>query len=560
MKKCLVFCIMLTIALVPSLISAQHSYKQPVTVSISATPADSKGLFEMVISLSMENGVHVYRDESQFFKIHIENSSQLGESDIFLPETIPYKNFDDSVVAVFEGQKDIIVQKSFSGKSGETWSITGYFQYQACTNETCFPPTKIPFSFSGIIPPNAQQNTSIPPAESESPYAKGLWLGILGAFFAGVLLSLTPCVYPMIGITVAIIGGTHASKAKTILMTAIYMLGLSLVYAATGVVVAVIGSAAASFFRSSWVLVPIGIIFILLGISMFDVFSIQTSSAFSVKVQEFSGKFRGSYLATFLIGALSAFVVGPCVSGPVIGLITFVANTGDIFKGFAYFFALAWGMGILLFIAGSASTILPRAGLWMERIKHTLGIILIWAAFYFTRPLVGETVFATASIVCLALALQVLGLLIVPHPPFSFKNMSAVIVGVSLFSAIVYMHIEHGNTLPSEAGKSGAVDLDSIVALSDKPVILDFSAPWCSICKEIKETTLSKQSVKDKLTEFTFVHIDYDSNPHLVKKYGIIGPPAFIFIDKSGKQIIDTIVSGEVLEKHLFSFDKRLFK
>jgi thiol:disulfide interchange protein DsbD len=540
---------------VPLLVSAQS---QPDTAAVAKVSVERDTPYlELRIDLDVSDGVHVYSSEDYFFKVYADTAVNLSGQKVIKPETKPFENFDGSIVDVFTGQAEIRVRYDYDGNPGDSWNLSGYIQFQGCTDTTCYPPQKEAFTFSGIIPEGAVGRSAgdVGDIEPESPYSRGLLWGILGSFVAGLLLSLTPCVYPMVGITVAIIGAKKASRSESIFLTFLYVLGLSVVYALTGVIVASLGSTASSFFRSAWVLIPIGVIFILLGLSMFDVFSLQTSSSLSLRIQGLSSRFKGSYTGIFLMGALSAFVVGPCVSGPIISLITFVATTGDIIRGFAYFFALAWGMGVLLFVAGSAAGALPKAGGWMERVKYTLGVILIWAAFYFTRPFIGETIFITASIVSLAAGLNAAGLLSMKSAVESRKGFAGIVIALLILSGTVYYTvdslIESGHELAEDAA---VVDLNEVVASSDKPVLLDFKAPWCTICKEIEETVIETEEFQRDIKKFTFVEVDFDSNPELVKKFNIIGPPAFIFLDSSGSQIGNVTVTGEELAERVREF------
>ncbi len=522
----------------------------PVTVDITRQEDDDKPYLELSVELNIPDGIHVYATKDMFLDLVVDKSENLAKPELILPPTKPYKNFDGSMLDVFSGSSRLIARFNYNDQPGALYAVSGYFQYQGCSDSICYPPKKVPFSFEGTVPASVQ-STGVA-NEASTPYASLLW-GILGAFFAGVLLSLTPCVYPMIGVTIAVIGAKQASRGQTFFLTFLYILGLSLVYSIVGVIVATIGSTAASFFRSVWVLVPIGILFIILGLSMFDLIVIQTSSSLAAKVQKFSGKSKGSYIGTFLLGAVSAFVVGPCVSGPLISLITFVATSGDIVRGFAFFFALAWGMGMILFVAGTLSGALPKAGVWMGRIKHTIGVVLIWAGFYFTRPFIGEAVFISVSIAAFALGLHTIGILSIPDSGATPKKIFLSLLGAVVCAVFAYTQIVSLQGTALNANISQKIDLDVIVNTTTKPIILDFNAPWCTICKEIEHTVLQKQNVQKRLQDFVFVSVDYDNNPHLVEQFNIIGPPAFVFLDRQGKQVGKIIVTGEELEQRLFA-------
>ena len=546
MKK--IFLVIFFIFLSSSVYALMNS---PVDVDISRNVYDDKPYLDLSVDLNIPEGIHVYATKDMFFDLVVDQSENLDDPELILPSVKSYENFDGSMTDVFSGVTHVIVRFGYTGQPGSQYSVSGYFQYQGCSDSICYPPQKVSFSFAGVVPASAQSYGVTD--DASTPYASGLLFGIIGAFFAGILLSLTPCVYPMIGVTIAVIGAKQASRKQTVLLTFLYILGLSVVYSVVGVIVATIGSSAASFFRSIWVLVPIGILFVILGLSMFDLIVIQTSSSLSARVQKFSARSKGSYVGTFFLGAVSAFVVGPCVSGPLISLITFVATSGDVISGFAFFFALAWGMGLILFVAGTVSGALPRAGVWMERIKHTIGVVLIWAGFYFTRPFIGEPVFIAVSIAAFALGLHTLGLLSIPDAGATPKKIFLSLLAAVVCAVFAYTQIVSLQGTPVNTKVSQKIDLESIINSTEKPVILDFTAPWCTICKEIEHTVLQKDNVKERLKDFVFVSVDYDTNPHLVEQFNIIGPPAFVFLDTQGAQTGKIIVTGEELKKRLFS-------
>ncbi|MFH1707209.1 MAG: cytochrome c biogenesis protein CcdA [Planctomycetota bacterium] len=528
-------------------------FAAPVTVEAVLPPPSSAGV-PIEFHFTIRPGVHVYTAASQFFEVHAGESAGLGVVDLQLPAVGTLANFDGSTSTVLEGENPVVMAVwPYAAAASTAWRLKGHLQYQACSGTTCFPPATVPFEASGTVPAGITAAAPVPsPAFSETPFwQKGLIWGILGAFLAGLGLSLTPCVYPMIGITVAIIAGSGASRRRRLWLTFIYVLGLAVVYALAGLAVAAAGSTMAAFFRSPWVLVPIGLVFIALGLSSFDLFNLQTPSGFSAWAQAVGRKLKGSTGGTFLMGAISAFVVGPCVSGPVLGLISFVAASGDHVLGFALFFALAWGMGAILFVAGSAAGVLPKAGPWMERIKHVIGVILLWAAFYFTRPVIGETAYLAASFTAAAFGLVAAGLLRIPGPGAHKRAWAALLVGLVLLSGFsAYMvHTVRGE----EPAAVTVVDLDQVLNGTTKPVLLDFTAPWCVNCREIDATVLSQPEVRAQLARYTFIKVDYDSNPDLARRFNIIGPPAFVFLDRTGAPDGKTIVTGGELRKRILA-------
>jgi len=521
---------------------------EPVEVKIEIKKSSDPDFFEMFINMKIMPGVHVYSSKDQFFNIHDEIVEGLGKAEIVFPATKEYRDFDGKTIEVFSGTSRIIVKRPYLNKNMD-FKLSGSFSFQACDDKICYQPKNIKYNFKETYSGYRKVVDNRPKLPF---YEKGLFLGIIASFAAGVLLSLTPCVYPMAGITAAVIGRARVkNKKEAFLLTFIYVFGLSFVYALAGVMVALFGSTVASFMRSAWVLVPIGIIFIILGASMFDMFFIQTPSFLSSKIQSFSFNKNNSISGIFIIGALSAFVVGPCISGPLLGLIGYIASTGSVVKGFAYLFFLAWGMSLILFVVGVFSGFLPSAGVWMEKIKHLIGIVLMWAAFYFMRPITGDSIFYSANIVFLALGLAETGLLRISDVS-RIKKAFGILTGILILGCAVFYTL---NINESRHIKGDYKIEFSNILKSEKPVILDFTAPWCVNCKKIEKETFSRSDIQERLQRFNLVRVDFDSNMNLVKRYRVIGPPAIIFIDKQGNQEGEIIVTGKEFERRLFEKD-----
>jgi thiol:disulfide interchange protein DsbD len=532
---------------------------EPIRLEVDLIqPARPGGTVVVEFRFLLEPGVHVYAAESHFFRLEDRRSEGLGAPSLALPETIEVPDLlseePGAVVRVFKGDARIRVTRPVTGRAGGRWHWDGALHYQGCTDTSCFPPAEAPFAFAGVIGDNAQ-GTVAPDADASGAgtwAGRGLFWGTLAAFLAGVALSLTPCVYPMIGITVAVIGGRGMRRGRTLWLTFLYVLGLSLVYALAGVGVALAGSGLAAFLRSAWVLAPIGVIFLLLGLSMFDLFALQTPGSWAARLQALGH--GGGPVSVFIMGALSAFVVGPCVTGPLISLVAFVAATGRAAVGFLYFFALAWGMGLLLFLAGGASSLLPRAGAWMERVKHVLGVVLIWGAAYFTRPLIGERVFFAAGFVCLAAGVAFAGLLTVPRRGAGRLGpaVARLALGLLLLTSGSVWWLTAARVPGAAAGDvaPGRIDLAAELAFG-KPVLLDFTAPWCAICKEIERDVLARPEIQARLQAFRFVKVDYDSNRDLARRFELLGPPAFVFLRTDGGLDGPIVITGEDLRRRL---------
>jgi thiol:disulfide interchange protein DsbD len=565
----------LTLFLVPIAIATMQA-QEPDLVQVNASvlqKPDSEKPLVIGVDFDIADGYHVYADPEKFnFKL-ITASGVGNDFELVLPPTKmirdPFSGFTPTRIEVFEGQKraEIRFPPLPSITDNQNWRIHGELSYQACSESICLPPETLQINVATNAPNPPMQNelktsgaggneglrTGDP--DTSTWQSRSLLLGILAAFAAGVALSLTPCVYPMIGITVAVIGGQQASRGRTLILTLIYVLGLSLTYAAAGVIVASLGSTAADFFRSPWVLGTIACVFILLGLSMFDLFSIATPAFLNQRLQKIGG--NGSALGVLLMGCLSAFVVGPCVSAPLIGLITFVATTGDRFVGFVYFFALAWGMGAILFLAGAASGMLPRSGDWMIRIKHAIGVVIFWAAAYFVRPVAGEILFYAATLALPPTLLFVLGAFQLPSPEdeqrVKLRKTSIFLAALALvvvFNAQTLIRLDSEGAALGGGTETYRIDLSTELA-QGKPVLLDFWAPWCAICKEIERDVLNDPELQDELAELNLVKVHYDYNPELKKRFELIGPPAFVVLAPDNEQRSPVLVGKDELRKYI---------
>ncbi|HNW33953.1 MAG TPA: cytochrome c biogenesis protein CcdA, partial [Candidatus Ozemobacteraceae bacterium] len=283
--------------------------------------------------------------------------------------------------------------------------------FQGCSTLTCFMPDTFEFRWS--VPPSARPAS---PAPSSPPLSRmstpdvgsvttpsgavdfgrtiqerGLVSAMLLAFFGGLLVSLTPCVYPMIPITLSIIGSRdeNRSLARGFALSVLYVAGLSLTYALLGLAVASFGAHLRGVIQGPWFQGAMALVFAILALSMFDLFLLQVPEMLR---QRLAGFRSGGTAGVFLTGMVSGLMASPCVAAPLAGILAYIASTGSALLGFMLLLAFAWGMGLILILLGTFSGVLnslPRAGEWMNRVKEFYGFLLLGAALYFIRPLVG---------------------------------------------------------------------------------------------------------------------------------------------------------------------------
>jgi thiol:disulfide interchange protein DsbD len=415
----------------------------------------------------------------------------------------------------------------------------------------------------------------------ESALRSGSLLAVAGVFLlAGLLLSFTPCVLPMVPILSSIIVGQGAqvSKAKGFLLSLAYALGMALVYTAFGVAAGLAGEGLAAALQNPWVLGAFALLLVVLSLSMFGFYELQLPSALQSRLTKGSSKLQGgSYVGVFVMGGISALIVGPCVAAPLAGALVYISQTHDVLIGGVALFSLACGMSVPLLLVGiSAGSLLPRAGVWMENVKRFFGALLIAVAIWMVTPvlptwaamglwgallLVGATylqVFDRLAdnasgwrrlakglgvVLALSGAAQVVGALSGGHDVLQpLRHLTQ--RGVASAAA--------GSTAAAEGLKfqrvKSVAELDAIVAAAGKPVMLDFYADWCVSCKEMERFTFSDERVRARLAGAVLLQADVTANTEddkaLLKRFKLFGPPGIVFYDARGQLLASPRVIG----------------
>lgn len=341
-----------------------------------------------------------------------------------------------------------------------------------------------------------------------------LWL-IIGVFFiAGLLLSLTPCVLPMIPILSSIIVGSQAKRAQpsklhSFSLSVAYVLGMALSYTLAGIAAGLSGNLISQSLQNPWALGATALIFVALAFSMFGFYELKLPAAFENKILGASQKLKGGeFLGVFVMGALSALIVSPCVAAPLAGALIYIGQTHNVFLGGAGLFALAIGMGVpLLLIGASAGSLLPKAGSWMKVVRNFFGVLMLAMAVYLVWPILPASVTAPVN--------KLLGNSAEHHLPFTRIKSTA--------------------------------ELDAAIqSANGKIVMLDFYADWCVACKEMERFTFSDDKVKTALKDAVLLQADVTENNAadqvLLKRFGLFGPPGIIFFDPVGNEIKPKVI------------------
>ena len=399
-----------------------------------------------------------------------------------------------------------------------------------------------------------------------------LWL-IAAAFFgAGLLLTFTPCVLPMIPILSGIIvgEGRNATRTRAFTLSVAYVLGMSVTYTGIGVGAALSGNLLSAALQNPWVLSAFAAVFVLLSLSMFGFYELQLPAGFHARMTKASNRFKGGHLgAVVLMGVFSAAIVSPCVAAPLAGALLYISQTRDVVLGGTALFAMSMGMGVPLILVGVfEGAFLPKSGRWMRSVKHFFGVMLLAVAIYIVSPVlpVAVQMLAWASLLIgSAMALRAIDPL--PHEAAMLTRLwkgvgflalltgAALAIGVFSGSRELLRPLagliaegERGEQKVSFTRVRTLVDLDAKLRSPGKPVMLDFYADWCVSCKEMEAFTFTDPRVQAKMAQMLLLQADVTANSSedkaLLKRFSLFGPPGIVFFDRQGKEIPGLRVIG----------------
>ncbi|WP_421888286.1 protein-disulfide reductase DsbD [Methylibium sp.] len=411
------------------------------------------------------------------------------------------------------------------------------------------------------------------------------WLVVVAFFVAGLLLSFTPCVLPMLPILSSLIvgqGGQSVARSRGLLLAGTYSLGMALVYTALGVAAGLAGEGLAAALQNAWVLGTFALLLALLALSMFGAYELQLPAVLRDRLAASSGRLQGGRLAgVFAMGGVSALIVSPCVAAPLAGALLYISQTRDVVLGGSALFSLAAGMSVpLLLLGASAGALLPRAGAWMESVKRFFGLLLLAVAWWVLSPvipgalvvagwgvlLIGAAVFLHAFdrlpeiagadrrlVKGIGLALAVAGATQIvgaaagaqdalrPLQPFVVAG------GPSAAGAASVDGLAAPHTGMSFRRVTSIEELDAAVRGAGRPVMLDFYADWCVSCKEMERFTFTDPAVQARLDKALLLQADVtrnsDADRALLKRFQLFGPPGIVFFDAGGREL-DTRVIG----------------
>jgi thioredoxin:protein disulfide reductase len=587
------------------IISTLSFSQQYVTLSASSTKKDffpSENI-RINIKADVQSGYHInanqVSDEDLIPTTITVDAGELKLSKVSWPSSHKYKfSFSETELDVYEGSISIVLNlKAPKNIKPGKYEVSGAVNYQACNDRACFAPKDAPFTVTITIKEDtvkvdtsktevnpvdttkkdssdigSKKDTSttrptltenkrdtsqtVTSTENKNQIAayieeNGMFVALLIIFVLGIGLNLTPCVYPLIPITISYFGAQVSnSKGGKIMMALFYVLGMSVTYSVLGLVAALTGGVFGSLLQSPVVVAILVLIFIALALSMFGVYEIKIPQSLA----NFSGKNRQGYVGTFMMGLTVGFIAAPCIGPLVLSLLVYVGQVGSPLLGFIMFFVLSMGLGlpyIFLAIFSSSITKLPRSGEWMEGVKIIFGLMMLGLALYTAQPLMSAELYEIVFPLFLVLAGAFLILVdrkAISAPTYTRIKYVIAIAGIIWGS----MNLHFGEEPQSPAGKyewqmlqtQSLIDA-SVAKSKDKPTIIDFYADWCAQCKELDKYTYIDPKIIELSKKFNNIKVDLTKGDKEIEgKFKIQGLPVVAFIDKNGKEREDLRVTG----------------
>jgi thioredoxin:protein disulfide reductase len=479
-------------------------------------------------------------------------------------------------IAVYEGMVSVPFYATPLSSEGE---VTAVLYYQACNDRLCLSPREASVSArypgGGSVGPAENppmQSAAFTPLsaapESERGLfssdiastlaSRGLLLTLVAVFVLGLALNLTPCVYPLIPITIAYFTSQTAGKvSRRVGLASFYVLGLAAMYSALGVFSALSGRLFGAWLQQPLVLVFFALLMLVLATSMFGLFDIRVPQFIASRAGA-----RAGYAGAAIMGLLAGIVAAPCVGPFIISLIALVGQRADALLGFVLFFVLALGLGVpYLFLAAFSSGLsaMPRSGAWMVQIKKAMGFVLIAMAFYFLRPLTGDEIYRWG--VGLSLTLGALYLLLRPEPNRAgnvIRIVSALLLAVA--GAVYLFPRDQGAGVRWSNYDEAAIHA---AKLTQKPVMIDFYADWCLPCKELDEKTFTHPQVIDEADRFVRLKADLTHSrdaltKELSSRYRIMGVPTIVFLYTDGREAHQARLAGFEEPEHFLARMKQV--
>jgi len=531
---------------------------------------------QIVAGVKIAKSIYLYEKE---LKVSIVEPKTIAIASVEAPTPVDHEGDK-----VFLESPEFILTLKKEGELSGMVDVKVKIAYQGCSQEgLCYEPSEKIFTLNinadKLGAPQAAKSLAQESSGAKSEtdmiadtIKSSSFLVVLATFFVfGVLLSLTPCVFPMIPIISGLIvsQGEGLTTKKAFLLSLVYVLAMALAYTIAGVLAGLFGANLQAALQNPWVVYSFAAIFVALALSMFGYYELKLPDALVSKVSQNSN--RSGFVGVAIMGFLSALIVGPCVAAPLAGALVYIGQTGDALLGGAALFTMSLGMGLPLIVVGvSAGKFMPKPGAWMTLVNAIFGVLMLGVAIWMLEKVVSsEIIVLLYSILGIGFGLYLGAFEKEGH---IFKKTVALVLflySLTLFMSVLAGEASMTKPLGFMAAKEGSVattqassELNFQVVKSQeelqklldanrgKKILLDFSAAWCTACKELEEITFKDPAVQKKMAEFVLIRADLTENSEaqksLSKAYGVFGPPVILFFDEEGKLLESKRIVGFV--------------
>jgi thioredoxin:protein disulfide reductase len=580
MKKLLLFllCSFFAFALENSFLEPNEAFKT------SFEKTDDAVYFK----IELGKDIYLYDEKLKFF---ITKPQKIDiKTNLDIPEPKKYE-----IWQIHNHDLEIKIPYSLLKEKANTSNVDIKVEFQGCSKKgLCYAPmertTSIKLDGSSAQVEKKKEVSETTENQSETDVIAGTlkngnFLLILATFFGfGLLLSLTPCIFPMIPILSSIIvkagDSGNLTASKGFFLSLIYVLSMAIAYTIAGVFAGLFGANLQVALQNPYVLSIFAAIFVVLALSMFGYFKLELPQGLQNKINKTTdGKEKQGVVGIAIMGFLSALIVGPCVAPPLAGALVYIGQTGDAFLGGAALFVMSLGMGAPLLLIGlGAGKYMPKPGGWMDNVSKIFGIVMLAVAIYMLdrvlEPIITMYLWAILLIGAalylkvfehiiarlIATMILIYGVLIFigavsgatnPLEPLN-KFTSSTVINSSFSSKLNWKYVKTNE------------ELNAAVKTSSKPVMLDFYADWCVACKEFEEITFKDEQVIQKLKGFTLLQADVTKNNKddklMQKRFSVVGPPALIFWDKDNNEIKASQIVGYKNPEDFLKIVNKYFK
>ncbi len=580
MKKIVLFLMMISLSATALFGVSENKVLMPrVAFRPSAVLKNGK----IIVDIKLGDKIYVYKNKLHFTIVSPKKISL--DNDLKFPKAVKYHSF---IIYLKNFKQNIplsLVEKKLGKKVNK---IKLEISFQGCSKiGLCYPPIKKEFTFNlkkfNLKNTQKIKHKSISKENfiAHTLAKSSIWVILVTFFGFGLLLSLTPCIFPMIPILSSIIvsqSKENMSAKKGFFLSLIYVLSMSVAYTIAGVLAGLFGENIQIFMQNPWVIGGFATIFVLLAFSMFGYYEIQLPKIFQSKINKTSHNAQGKgWISVSVMGFLSALIVGPCVAAPLAGALLYIGKTGNALLGGFALFVMSLGMGMPLLIVGiGAGKYMPKPGGWMQNISKIFGVIMLGVAVYMlSRILPSMIIMFLWSFLFIGSSVYLGALEPLKENILGIAKLSKVIgIVFLLYGILLFVGAFLGNTNPLNplenivyrnqyvsnrkfiSQKKKFIIVKNIKKLqkeinkSKKPVLVDFSANWCVSCKELETKTFNDPRVIKMFRHFTLIRADVtkdsEGNKKLMAKYKVFGPPVILFFNKNHKFLKDQTIVGYI--------------